>query len=362
MNRFTSGIKTSLDFDQVRGLAMDSFEGGTAEFLETLGIGCDCADEAVKYVMDALPPITEGSIITPWQFLQHWMPKAITVVTQACKIDDLVGRTIAGEWHDESIVQEIVEYTGHTRPYGDKTNTPLAGFNRVYEDRTIIRFEEGLMTGKLEELRTEAAGSRLSSYDARRAALASAFKLDQNAVGFFGYNLGRNKTYGLLNDPNLPNFGQVAKGAANSTLWSTKTYHEIIRDINTAVAELRTQTGTNFDPDRDSFVLGVASNCVDFLLTENDHGKSAKEWFKTTFPKSRIVAVPEFTGAVGGENCFYVILDKLNGNKCVDQFVPAEFRLMGVEQKAKGLFELYTNATAGVMVLQPIGVVRKFGI
>ena len=362
MNRFTSGIKTSLDFDQVRGLAMDSFEGGTAEFLETLGIGCDCADEAVKYVMDALPPITEGSIITPWQFLQHWMPKAITVVTQACKIDDLVGRTIAGEWHDESIVQEIVEYTGHTRPYGDKTNTPLAGFNRVYEDRTIIRFEEGLMTGKLEELRTEAAGSRLSSYDARRAALASAFKLDQNAVGFFGYNLGRNKTYGLLNDPNLPNFGQVAKGAANSTLWSTKTYHEIIRDINTAVAELRTQTGTNFDPDRDSFVLGVASNCVDFLLTENDHGKSAKEWFKTTFPKSRIVAVPEFTGAVGGENCFYVILDKLNGNKCVDQFVPAEFRLMGVEQKAKGLFELYTNATAGVMVLQPIGVVRKICI
>lgn len=362
MSKATSPIKTSLDYDQVRGLAMDSFEGGTEEFLGSLGISMDSADEAIKFVMDAMPCETQGSIVTPWQFLQHWMPKAITVVTQACKIDDLVGRTIAGEWHDESIVQEIVEYTGHTRPYGDKTNTPLAGFNRVYEDRTIVRFEEGLMTGKLEEARNEAAGSRLSSYDARRAALASAFKLDQNAVGFFGYNLGRNKTYGILNDPNLPNFGTVATGAAGDTAWETKTYHEIMKDINTAVAEMRTQTGTNFDPDKDSFVLGIASNTVDFLATENDHGKSVRQWFKETFPKSRIVAVPEFNGAVGGEDCFYIILDKLNGNKCVDQFVPAEFRLMGVEQKAKGLFELYTNATAGVMVMQPIGVVRKCGI
>ena len=361
MKNTTSAIKTSLDYNQVKALAMDSFEGGTAEFLEGLGIACD-ADDAIAAVMDAMPTITEGSVITPWQFLQHWMPKAVTVVTQATKIDDLVGRTIAGEWHDESIVQEIIEYTGHTRPYGDMNNTPLASFNRVYEDRTVIRFEEGLMTGKLEELRTEAAGSRVSSYDTKRAALAASFKLDQNAVGFFGYNLGRNKTYGILNDPNLPNFGQVMQGAASSTKWETKTYHEIMRDINSAVAEMRTQTGTNFDPDRDSFVLGVASNCVDFLATENDHGKSVKQWFKETFPKARLVAVPEFAGAVGGENCFYIILDKLNGNKCVDQYVPAEFRLLGVEQKAKGLFEVYTNATAGVMVLQPIGVVRKFGI
>lgn len=37
-------------------------------------------------------------------------------------------------------------------------------------------------------------------------------------------------------------------------------------------------------------------------------------------------------------------------------------RLLGVERYAKGYKEDYANATAGVMVKQPIGIVRRVGI
>lgn len=364
MRKLDSTVKVRLDHTQVKGLALDSFPGATEEFLGQLGISMDSDSTSLRYVMDALPTLTTGSVTTPVQFLQHWMPKAIEIVTQARVADRLLGRTVAGDWHDEEIVVTILEHTGHTRPYGDNANTPLASYNTNYEKRTVMRFEEGLMTGKLEEARVAASATKISAYDSKRAALAASFAIDQNAIAFWGYNNGVGHTYGILNDPNLLPAQQVVPTAVGSKYkWSEKDYHEIVRDINTAISKLRQQTGSNFDPTADKFVLGVASGSIDYLNTLNEHGsKSVMQWFKETFPGGRVMVVPEFDAAISGQNCFYIILDKLNGNKVVEQFVPATMRLLGVEQRAKGLFEAYTNALAGVMVEQPIGIVRYYGI
>ena len=348
----------------LKGFALDQApeELRTMEALALQGIGMDDG-EAVKYVMDGIASgVTEGSANVPVQFLQHWMNKFITVVTQATVADDLLGRTTQGEWFQEEVVLTVRELTGHTRPYGDHAQPPLAGYNVNEEGRTIIRFAQGLLTGKLEEMRLAAMGKKLSAYESDRAAIGQAFKLDTNAVAFYGYQIGRNKTYGILNDPNLGPFTAVPAGSSG-TQWSGKDFYEIVRDLNTAIGKLQKQTGGNFIPSKHAFKIGVALSCDAYLNTVNEHGnRSVRDYIKDTWPKAEVVPVPEFDEAIGGVNCFYIILDELGGNPCVEQIVPAAVRLVGMEPRATGVYELYSNATAGCFVEQPLGVVRYTGI
>ena len=350
----------------LKGFALDQApeELRTMEALALQGIGMDDG-EAVKYVMDGIASgVTEGSANVPVQFLQHWMNKFITVVTQATKADDLLGRTTQGEWFQEEVVLTVRELTGHTRPYGDHAQPPLAGYNVNEERRTIIRFAQGLLTGKLEEMRLAAMGKKLSAYESDRAAIGQSFKLDTNAVAFYGYQLGNNRTYGILNDPNLDGFYSVPASQSypsvpNPKLWANKSFYDIVRDLNTAVSQVLTQTGANFDPYKDAFKFGIALSCVTYLNTVNEHGnRSVRDYIKDTWPKADVVPVPEFDGAIAGSNCFYVIVDELGGNPCVEQIVPAAVRLVGMEPRATGVYELYSNATAGCFVEQPLGVAR----
>lgn len=366
----TSVIKRTIGYDQVKPLAMDSMDGGakpTVEFLDQLGISMDSADPYLKYLMEQglsknanyaqdAAGITEPSVVTAAQFLQYWMPSAVEVITQAKMADELFGRTVCGEWHDETIVLPVLEYTGSPAPYGDQNGAPLGSFNQTLETRTIVRFEEGLLGGKLEDARTAASNLKRSAHDLKRSAVAAAFAIVQNEVAFFGYNDGKNETYGILNDPNL-----LAYATATCD-WSTASYTQLVKELNTAFSTLRAQTGSNIDPQKDKMTLAIASSRIDFLATANEHGATVEDWLKNKYKNVRIKAVPEFDEACGGENVFYLYLDKLNGTKVIDQLVVSTMRLLGVEPRAKGTYEDYTNALAGILVRQPLGVHRVVGI
>lgn len=367
-----SVIKKTIDFAQVKPLAMDAADGikPTTEFLDMLGISMDEADPHLQYIMNeglsknanfaadaAVPGQTGASPITAAQFLQYWMPKAVEVITQAKMADELFGRTVCGSWEDESVILPVVEYTGTPAVYGDDANVPLASFNQTLEDRTIIRFEEGLMTGKLEEARTAASNLKKSSHDLKRSAVAAAFAIVQNEVAFYGFNNGQNKTYGILNDPNLLSYVNTTTSG-----WNNATYNQLVKELNTLISTLRAQTGSNIDPQTEKMTLAVASSRIDFLDTANEHGNTVWDWLSKKCKNLRVKSVPEFDGAYGGTNVAYLYLDRLNGAKVIDQLVVSTMRLLGVEIRAKGLHEDYTNALAGILVSQPLGVVRVAGI
>lgn len=370
-----SQIKMRMRPDQVKAFdlceAISKGHDVTMGFMNDLGISFDEADEGVKALtaiaqdvaaQDAAETQTAGTIAAGVQFLQHFLPKTITVLTQKRVIDDLIGRTIAGEWHDEEIVQPIVEHTGTVTEYSDNADFRLANFNPTFAKRTIVRFEGGLQTGKLEEARIAAMKLRTSAYDAKRAAVGLAFAINTNDIGFYGWNNGNNRTYGILNETGLEAYQNFANGSSGSAAWSGKTYDEICRDIRTAVARLRVNTGDNFDPATDKFTIGVASACVDFLDTQNALGnKSVRQWIKDTYPKSRIVSVPQFNAANGNANVVYFIMDSINGEPVIDQYVAATMRLLGTEKRAKGIREDYTNACAGVLAAHAEGIVRYSG-
>jgi hypothetical protein len=340
--------------------------------LERLGIGFDSRDlramAAVLMTGDSnlTAPITTPSIGTPVQFLQAWLTGFVEVMTAARRIDELVGIVVQGAWTDEEVVQGILERTGNAVPYGDQTNVPLSSWNVNFERRTIVRFEEGMKVGRLEEGR--AAAMRLDSAAAKREAAGNALEIERNKIGFYGFNDGLGRTFGFLNDPSLSGYVPVPNGASGFPQWATKTFLEITADIRTAMANLRSQSQDIIDPERTDLTLAIATDAVDYLSVTNELGsQSVRQWLAMTYPRARVVSAPELSGANGGDSVFYVFAESVADSGTDDgrtwvQVVPQKFMTLGVEQQAKAYVEDYSNATAGLMLKRPYAVVRFSGI
>lgn len=356
-----SNIKFSIPADKVKSYAMDSKTTETT--LDALGIHYTkmALNEFKAYATDASPVTqTTPSNMTPVQFLQFWIPEMVEVVTASRDADAILGRDFAGSWEDEEIVQPVIEYTGQARPYGDKTSLNLADFNVNYETRTIVRMEQDVEVGKLEAMR--ASKQRVDAQGSKRHAVSLSLAITANDIAFYGYNAGTNKTYGLLNDPNLPAYTTVADGSAGSSEWNTKTFNEIVADIKSWFAQLRVQTGNNFKPERDASVLALPVSVIDALQTVNPLGGiSVWDWLGKTYPKCRVESAIQLDKANAGDNVAYLMAESIAGMKVIGQYMQDALRLIGVEQKAKGFLECYSNATAGVLLRVPIGVARFTG-
>lgn len=336
--------------------------------LDLVGIGVD-AKTAVKMMaaMDAIEPtVTSGSITTPVQFLQAWMPGFVRVVTASRQIDELVGIQTIGSWEDEEIVQATLEVTGSAAPYTGLSTNNYASWNQNFERRTVVRFKNGMMIDTLEEAR--ASKVRMGAADNKRQGSALALEISRNRVGFYGYNDGDNRTYGFLNDPNLPAYTDVAAGAGASTFWADKTFLEITADIREMVKSLRVQSGNLIDASKMDTTLAVATAAVDYLATTSDFGISVYDWISKTYNgKMRIISAPELDEANGGENVVYLYADKMadgstDGGAVFAQMVPSKFQVLGVQKLDDGYREAYTNATAGVLCKRPWAVIRRSAI
>ncbi len=329
--------------------------------LPLIGIGIDARTlQQMASGMDALEPtVTTGTVPTPIQFLQNWLPGFVNVITAARKIDDLVGLSIAGSWEDEEVIQGMLELTGTSVPYGDSTNVPLSSWNTNYERRTVVRFEEGMEVGKLEEARS--ARAQVNSGAQKRAGAALALEIQRNRVGFYGYNNGAGRTYGFLNDPSLPAYSNFPTGT-----WNTASFLQITADIRGMFVALRAQSQDMIDPEMVNTTLAIASEKVDYLSTTSDFGVSVRDWLNKTYPKCRVTSAPELNNANGGADVAYLYAesvadDSTDDNRVFSQIVPTKFQVLGVLQGSKSYVEDYTNATAGIMCKRPYAVVRRSG-
>ena len=311
--------------------------------------------------------VSAPSITTPVQFLQNWLPGFVKVITAARKIDELVGITTTGSWEDEEIVQGLLEPIGNAVPYGDYSNVPLASWNTNFIRRTVVRFEKGIKVGMLEEAR--AARIRVSTAAEKRSSAALALEIQRNLIGFFGFNGGNNLTYGFLNDPSLPAYVSVAATGTGSpaTLWSGKTFLQIVADIRVAAAQLQTQSQDTINPEDVELTLALPTNSYQYLSVTSDFGISVRDWITKTYPKMRVVSAPQLNLANGGLNVMYLYAEHVDDGASDDsrtwvQVVPAKFQALGVERQAKAYIEDYTNATAGVLLKRPYAVVRYTGL
>jgi len=341
---------------QFRSLGIDISPARVRSMVKHMGL-----NEAPGFAMDDTTPlVTTASISNAVQFLQTWLPGLVRVLTQARKADDLIGLQTVGRWEDEEIIQGMLEPTGESQLYGDFTSIPLASWNLAWERRTVVRWEKGFQVGLLEEAR--AALMNVNSAAEKRNSVALALDIRRNSVAFVGFNGGNNRTYGILNDPSLPAYVNVAGGT-----WATKTFLQITADIRAAMASLETQARGNIDVTKTPITLGLALAAHQYLSVTSDFGNSVRAWLRETYPNVRVVTVPEFDAANGGANVFYLFADRIedggtDGGATWAQLIPTKFRALGTERRAKGYIEDFSNATAGVLLKRPFAIVRRSGI
>lgn len=362
-----SVIHSSLGPRQVKPFA--TFDA--KDWRELPKIGISFPDRQLRQMIEGLgmdaqePLVTTASVPTPIQFLQSWLPGFVNILTAARKIDEFVGIDTVGDWEDEEIVQGGLELTGTSVPYTDYGNVPFASWNLNFLTRTIVRFEEGMRVGSLEEARS--AKIRVNSADSKRASATLALEIIRNSVGFFGYNSGDNQTYGFLNDPNLINFTIFpATGTGTTTTWSTKTFAQLQADLRGMIIQLRSQGQGLIDPTNMPLTLALAEVTIDYLSVTTDFGYSVRQWLRDTYPQMRIISAPELNAAHASGNVAYLWAETVDdgstdNKKTFMQPVPMKFRVVGVQQLAKGYEEDYTNATAGVFVKRPFAVTRWYG-
>jgi hypothetical protein len=380
MSKVVSRTHSTLKARNVRPFVMKSITDSAVIALNRLGISIDPSmvyrqvdglfDGKGKFTGDAAfaAPVTTPSVPTPIQFLQTWLPGFVKILTSARKIDDLIGIKTVGSWEDAEIVQGIVEPAMTPTEYGDFANLPLASWNTNFERRSVVRGLLGMSVGLLEEGR--AAAMRLSSSEEKRQGSAIGLEIMRNAIGFFGWNNGNNRTFGFLNDPNLLPFitSSVTGG------WAAGTFQQITGDLRAAIVQLRTQSQDQIDPEKVEMTLALPTNHVDYLSVTTDFGVSVRDWLTDTYPKIRIASAPELnvvsnTNPVN-EAVFYLFAEEIasdidgssDGGEVFAQLVQTKFMTLGVEKKVTSYVEGYSNATAGTLCKRPWAVVRVMGI
>ena len=349
--------------DEVKALVLDEFckqnPNCTMDDIAALGVTMDAA---VAEIMDAAPnPQTNPTTVTPVQFAQYWLTNPIKILTRGRSLDKVVGRTIVGTWETEQIVATIMERMGQPGLYGDFTKAPLANWNVNFETRDNVRFEMGIETGKLEEAR--ASQMRLNSYALKRDAMAEAFAILLNNVGWYGFRSDSTnfagtskKIYGLLNDPNV-----TAENLGRATWEGATTMDNICTDIQTVVTSAVKSLNGNYDPEVDSATLALPINQYAQLGKINTYGISARDWLSKTYPRIRVTSSAELVGGLSNTDVMMFIVDKVNGDDTVQQMVTSTLRLVGAQPMPKGLYEVYTCSSAGTLVRYPLAYsVYKF--
>lgn len=325
----------------------------TADELRAVGFGgIDSMDSALTG-----PAMSSGHINR--EFLQHQLAGVIRTATQVRVLDEITGITTAGEWHTEDITMNVATPVGKAELYGDHTNIPLANYLQSTEERGVVRFEQGFQVGKLEEARQGAIG-----YDAaaeKRFAATESLELSRELIGFNGFVTPNTRTFGLLNDPNLPAYESGAD-------WTTAAFADITSDIQDMFGRIETSSGGRIRDDA-AMTLVLPMGYRRFMSTANPvaQGETVRQWLEANFPNVRTVYAPQFVGANGGANVAYLFADNVDVeddamSATLIQIVPVKYMVLGSENQIKGYLEDATNATAGVIVARPWAVTRLTGI
>lgn len=318
--------------------------------LKALGVGVAAMDSALIG-----PAATTGFI--PAHMLQTWLAGTIRAITTPVDIDYVAGITTVGNWHDDEIGIRTEEDFGLAELYGDVTNIPLANSNPGFELRDVVRFEQGFQVGELEMRRMGAAG--FQQEQSKRRAATKSLDVARNLVGWNG--IANTRTYGLLNDPNLPPVASLGAGTA----WLSATFDELVDHFTNLRNALETQMGQSLRDDA-NFLLLLPAGYRGVMNKYNTAGNmSFGQWLAENYPNTRTEYINSLKAAIGGVDVAYLIAENVaeldesdTDSATLIQAVPSRYEVAGSEKRAKGYIETASNALAGIIVLRPWAIAR----
>lgn len=327
-----------------------SLDGWTEHDFRNIGVGrtMDAALVGPGDPMGALNPTA----------LEAWMPGHIEALLAPLDADEITGIATVGSWHSDKIGVLTASTVGRAAEYSDRANIPLANVNTGYEQRTVVRFEQGFDIGELEKRRNDAAAVIDLMNMKRRAAIYS-LNLSREEVAWRGY--AGTTIYGILNDPNL------APDVANVDAWIGGTFDEIEAEFGLMLDALETQMGRTL-PDSTEFLLLLPTGYRSVLnVRQAITGKRLIDALRENYPNLRVKysanlllagSTGQDLGILIAENVGDYDESTIAGNTIM-QLVPSKYETIGSSQGVKVYTEDASNATAGVIVARPWAVTSR---
>lgn len=223
---------------------------------------------------------TAANVGIPSALVTYIDPTVTEILFSAMNAGRLAPEVKKGDWSDKYMRFNVTEYSGSVTPYSDHGENIASDVNIESPERENFVFQTVIRYGDLEE--ATVARQRLSLASEKQKAAATILAKAHNK--FYLYGVAGKKTYGLLNDPNLPvsaSPNSITIGGSTYSTWADKAgndaanasnhvYNDVLKLWNTLCAN----NGGNIDADS-PIVLAVSNARASYLNALNTYGLSA---------------------------------------------------------------------------------------
>ena len=305
---------------------------------------------------DAMPTFTAQNIGMPAGILTALNPQAVENILALRTGDLALGkREKLLDWADEKYFTPMIERTGQTTPYSDFGMPLVSGLNANFNETGHYRFTAKYQHGNLEAAQYQKG--RINYQAFLLSSVTEALAVELNNVAFNGYIKNSSNSYicyGLLNNPELPNYEQALK------TFDTMTWQDIMNFFTKAVTALTQKTGNNINGESRIRVVISASAFNSLKSKWTDLGISAYEKLQGLYPNMYFVSAIELDKVENNEKAIYFIGES-NAGGIADstKLGYSELALAGnVVQTDNGYSQAISAGTCGALVVKPSFIVR----
>ena len=309
---------------------------------------------------DAMPTFTAQNIGMPAGILTALNPQAVENILALRTGDLALGkREKLLDWADEKYFTPMIERTGQTTPYSDFGMPLVSGLNANFNETGHYRFTAKYQHGNLEAAQYQKG--RINYQAFLLSAVTEALAVELNNVAFNGYIKNSSLSYvcyGLLNNPELPDYEQAGK------TFDVMTWQDMMNFFTKAVTKLTQQTGNNINGESKIRVVISASAFNSLKSKWTDMGISAYEKLQGLYPNMYFVSAIELDKVENNEKAIYFIGEsKAGGIVDSTKLGYSELALAGnVVQTDNGYSQAISAGTCGALVFKPSFIVRYQGI
>ena len=309
---------------------------------------------------DAMPTFTAQNIGMPAGILTALNPQAVENILALRTGDLALGkREKLLDWADEKYFTPMIERTGQTTPYSDFGMPLVSGLNANFNETGHYRFTAKYQHGNLEAAQYQKG--RINYQAFLLSAVTEALAVELNNVAFNGYIKNSSLSYvcyGLLNNPELPDYEQALK------TFDAMDWQEVMNFFTKAVTKLTQQTGNNINGESKIRVVISASAFNSLKSKWTNLGISAYEKLQQLYPNMYFVSAIELDKVENNEKAIYFIGES-NAGGIADstKLGYSELALAGnVVQTDNGYSQAISAGTCGALVFKPSFIVRYKGI
>lgn len=312
------------------------------------------ARNAALLAYDAAPTYSAPNNAVPEWLTAYISPETIRILTAPTKAEEIYGPEGLGSWGCGSAKFRQMEHTGDVEEYDDRSTEGTSGYNVTWPERTEHCFQTMSYYGDMENAVMSMVGVN-AAMEVQEAS-ASAIKRGHNKIWFYG--IDGKKTYGILNDPNLP--APIAPLNVGGTIvWSGKSAQDIYNDFLVLFTRLVEQSAGLIE--KTSPMKLVMSTTMSVNLDKiNDYGISVTDMLKKSFPNLTIVTAAEYSTDAG--QLLQLIATSVAGQTTGSLGYTALVKAHGVLRMHSSFEEKKSAGNLGAIIRKPLAVAQMLGV